>query len=55
MSDFDFLTTEWKDIYAAASKAESGQTADPVTASRHPSRHFEANLVDCKVALPSFS
>lgn len=28
MSNFEFLTTEWKDIHVAASKAESTATPD---------------------------
>lgn len=29
MSNFDFLTSEWKDIYEAASKAESAAIPGP--------------------------
>ena len=31
MSNFDFLTSEWKDIHEAASKAESAAIPDPRT------------------------
>lgn len=33
MSNFDFLTSEWKDIHEAASKAESAAIPDPRTRS----------------------
>ncbi len=41
MSNFEFLTTEWKDVFAAASKAESTAIADPRTSCFYARRALE--------------
>lgn len=41
MSNFDFLTTEWKDIHEAATKAESAAIPDPRTSCFYARRALE--------------
>ena len=41
MSNFDFLTSEWKDIHEAASKAESAAIPDPRTSCFYARRTLE--------------
>jgi type I restriction enzyme R subunit len=41
MSNFEFLTAEWKDIQAAASKAESTAIPDPRTSCFYARRALE--------------
>ena len=41
MSNFDFLTSEWKEVHAAASKAESTAISDPRTSCFYARRALE--------------
>ena len=41
MSNFEFLTSEWKDIHEAASKAESAAIPDPRTSCFYARRALE--------------
>ena len=41
MSNFDFLTSEWKDIHEAASKVESAAIPDPRTSCFYARRTLE--------------
>jgi type I restriction enzyme R subunit len=45
MSNFDFLITEWKNIFASASKAESFAISDPRKSCFYARRALELAVV----------